>query len=138
MITGDVSWIAVFVAAIVSTAIGALWYSKRVLGTTWANELGWTPDQAQRMQKPELKNIVIGFVATLVMAFVLANIVRLADAITITEGVLVGFWVWLGFVATLLLGSILWEGRSAKLYAITAGYQLISLIVMAGILTWWG
>ena len=49
----------------------------------------------------------------------------------------VGFWNWLGFVAPVTLGSVLWEGKSPKLWVLNNGYYLVSLIVMGVILALW-
>lgn len=48
-----------------------------------------------------------------------------------------GFWAWLGFVATIMLGMTLWEGKPFRLYLLNAGYQLLNLLVMGAILAAW-
>ena len=53
------------------------------------------------------------------------------------NGVGVGALFWLGFVATVLMGTVLWEGKSVKLYLINSIYQLINLIIMGIILSIW-
>ena len=52
-------------------------------------------------------------------------------------GIKVGFLSWLGFVAPVTLGSVLWEGRSWKFWILTNGYYLITLVVMGSILAFW-
>ena len=52
-------------------------------------------------------------------------------------GLLVGFHVWLGFVATLQLGSAQFTTKSMKLFGINTGYQLVCYLAMAAILTVW-
>jgi hypothetical protein len=79
----------------------------------------------------------LGFVATLVMAFVLAHFVDYVEATTIGAAAQLAFWVWLGFSAPLLLGSFLWEGRPLRLWVLNAAYRLVELIVMAAILAVW-
>jgi len=49
----------------------------------------------------------------------------------------VGFWLWLGFIATVMLGTILWEKRPFGLYVLNAGHYLIVLLIMSIILTLW-
>ncbi len=41
------------------------------------------------------------------------------------------------FVATVTLGSVLYEKRSFSLYALNNGYQLVSLVVMGAVLAVW-
>lgn len=138
MFIGDVNYLMVFIAAVVAMALGAFWYSKSGFGKSWMKEIGMTESKMKDMQKSAGKSYALGFIAALVTAYVLAHVVRLADATTIAEGAIVGFWVWLGFFLTLDIGLVLWEGRSNKLTQINAGYQLVQLIVMAAILAAWG
>lgn len=135
MVLVAVNWIAVLIAAVVAMAIGAFWYSKSAFGTSWAKELGWSESEmAKRAKEAGGKSYALGFVAALVTAYIMAQFVSLAGATTIGSGVLVGFWVWLGFYATTQLGGILWEGKSQKYFTINVGYWLVNLLVMGGIL----
>ena len=81
----------------------------------------------------------LGFraVTTLVAAYVLAHFVILAGAETITAGMRLGFWIWLGFVAVFTLDSVLFEMGSIKAWAINNAYHLVGLLMMAGILAVW-
>ena len=49
-------------------------------------------------------------------------------------GIKVGIMAWLGFVAPTMLGSVLWENKSWNLYAINAGYYLVSFALMGAVL----
>jgi hypothetical protein len=46
-------------------------------------------------------------------------------------------FTWIGFYLPRHLGSTVWERKSWTLFAINAGYDLISLFVVALILTYW-
>ena len=81
--------------------------------------------------------VVLGAVTSLVMAFVLVHAVKYAGAKSIPEGMMVGFFNWLGFIATVQLGAVLWAKQSMKLYAITVGAELVSLLLMGGLLAAW-
>jgi len=50
---------------------------------------------------------------------------------------MLGFHVWLGFVATVQLTGALFAKQSMKLFAINTGYQLVCYLVMGAILTAW-
>ena len=133
----NVNIVAVLVAAVVSTILGALWYGP-LFGRTWMRLSGLGKAKPNQMKKKGMgKSYFLNFIATLVTAYVLAVFVVLAGATTIGTGVIVGFWVWLGFVATLTLGSVLWEGKSVNLYWLNNAYGLINLAVMAAILAVW-
>jgi succinyl-CoA synthetase beta subunit len=75
----------------------------------------------------------MAFVA-LLTAYILAHFVDYVRAHTASEGAQLGFWVWLGFVATSTLTIYIFEDRPKLLYAIFVGYQLVSLIAMGIIL----
>lgn len=66
--------------------------------------------------------------------FVLSKFVAAMGATSIGAGISVGFWAWLGFVATVTLASVLYERRPMSLYILNNGYQLVSLAIMGAIL----
>lgn len=48
-----------------------------------------------------------------------------------------GFWNWLGFVAPVTLGAVLWEGKHWKLWFLNNGYYLVTLLLMGAVLALW-
>lgn len=128
-----VNLIAILVATVIGIAIGFFWYSSRVFGQAWARFNEFTAEDIN----PNPWLYLINFVATLIMAYVLAQFVFFFDANNATEGALVGFWTWFGFTFTTSLIDYIFTGRSMKAYAITYGYQLVSMVVMGGILAVW-
>jgi len=133
----EVNYLVILVSAIISFIIGALWYSL-LFGKSWTKLMGFSAKDIEKTKKKSMaKTYLIGFVAQLILAYVLANFVIYADAKTFSEGIQVGFFIWLGFVATISLGMILWEKKSIKLYLINTGYWLISLIIQSMILSVW-
>ena len=139
MPTADINYFAVIVAAAVNMGLGAFWYSMSGFGKQWMKLSGITKEDIEKAKKAGMaKSYAIAAAGSLVMAYVLSYIVDFAQAQTIIAGVLSGLWIWLGFVATVLLGSVLWENKSWNLYAINAGYYLVSLMIMGVILAVWG
>jgi hypothetical protein len=55
----------------------------------------------------------------------------------VSAGLMAGFWNWLGFIAPVTLGVVLWEGKSWKLWFLQGGHYLVSLLVMGVILALW-
>ncbi len=132
----NVNFVAVLVAAIASIVLGFLWYGP-LFGKKWASLMGWgkmNKATMAKMKKSAGKGYAVGFLTAIVMAYVLAHFVSYAGAVTAIEGAQAGFWAWLGFVATVTAGSVLWEGKPKNLYFLNNGYQLISLMVMGAIL----
>ena len=52
-------------------------------------------------------------------------------------GVVLGLWLWVGFVAIVLASLSLWEGRAWGLFWINAGVRLVNILVMAAIIGMW-
>lgn len=130
----DVNLMAVLVCGVASMIIGYLWYSKMLFGKTWMKLSGVSETDMKKANSnmPVLYGTM--FIASLVMAYVLAHFAKYAGALTLTDGVVAGFWAWLGFVATTMLTNVLYEGKPVKLYLINTGYQLVTLVVMGMIL----
>ncbi len=128
------SVIAVVVAAIVQVILGFLWYGP-LFGKTWMSLMGINPQTLNR--EGMSKTLAWTFLGSLVTAAVLGRLVWMVGAATLGAGLALGFWVWLGFVATVTLASVLYEKRSVNLYILNNGYQLISLLVMGAILGAW-
>ena len=134
----SINYWAVLVATIAAMIIGMFWYSpKGLFGKQWMKLVAIPPKKMKAMQKKGGQSMFWGFVSTLVLSYVLAYVVDYAGAATLLGGIQTGFWIWLGFIATVQLGIVLWEGKPFKLYAINAGYHLVQLIVMGAILAVW-
>lgn len=133
----DVNNVAVLVAGVVSMIIGSLWYGP-LFGKTWMKLSGITKQQIEKSKKKGMgKSYLMGFVLSLITAYVLAGVVGLTGANTFASAALVGFWVWLGFSATHLFSGVLWEGKSTKLFWLSAICHLITLIAVASIIALW-
>lgn len=136
-----VNYIAVFAAAVVSMIIGYLWYGP-VFGKPWMKEMGFTKEKMDAaMKKGMAKTYGFMFVGSLVMSYVLAHsTVFAASYLKMTgapAGLMSGFWNWLGFVAPVTLGSLLWENKSWKLWLLNNGYYLVTLMAMGTVLAVW-
>ena len=132
-----VNYLAILISAVVSFVIGGLWYGP-IFGKMWIALMGFTQkDIDKAKQKGMSKSYLITFVASLIMAFVLAHFIIYTGASNFFEGFQVGFWVWLGFVATTQLGTVLWENKSWNLFILNIAYWLVNLLVMGAILAVW-
>jgi len=132
-----INYVAVLVAAIAGYAVGALWYSV-LFGKPWMRLMGITPEQIEANKGKSMgKMYVMGFVGTLVTSYVLAHFVGMAAISTVSGALQLGFWLWLGFIATVLLGSVLYESRPWMLYIINVAHYLVAMLVMAVILGLW-
>lgn len=135
-----VNYWAVLVAGASSLAVGFVWYGL-IFKDEWIRLMGFTPESMKSMSMTPTRAYILQFLASLVMACVLAAVLyykslyfNLGGAML---GATVGFWAWLGFVAPVSLGSVLWEGKSWKLWYINASNYLVTLVIMGVILGAW-
>jgi hypothetical protein len=135
-----VNYFAVLAAAVASMAVGFLWYGV-LFQKPWMSMMGYTMESMKQMKMSPNQAYMLQFIASLVTAYVLSHIVVFATSYMQTEGPLAGastgFWVWLGFIAPVTLGVVLWENKPWKLWLINASHYLVSLVVMGAILAWW-
>lgn len=130
----QVNYVAILVCAVASMVVGYFWYSKMLFGKQWMRLSGITEADINKGKDKMPVTYGTMFVASLVMAYVLAHFISFANAVTITDGIMTAFWAWLGFVATTFLSGSLFEGKPIKLYYIQAGHYLVSMAVMGAIL----
>lgn len=128
-------YLGIFVAAIAAMVIGALWYSPMLFGNAWMKMQGWSKKDMEKKKKDTNMGMSYGlmFVGSLVAAWVMSMLVDFAGASTFLSGAVIGVWVWLGFGATLSLGSVLWEGKPWNLWMLNNGHTLVSWAVIGGI-----
>ena len=133
----SVNYLAVLIAAIASMAIGFLWYGP-LFGKMWMGMMNFDKKKMDEAKKKGMgKTYALTFATSLIMGYVLALFVGYVQATTIADGIVLGFWLWIGFFATTQLGMVLWEGKPTKLYLINTLHNLVTLAVMGAILAVW-
>ncbi len=129
----DLNYWAIIVAAVIFMVIGSWWYSPAGFGKAWAKALG--------KKVGDMGDANTGYgvttVGALVQSFVLANLVRDMGLTTAGEGFVLGFMVWLGFMAFVFAGDTIFSGRHMNVWQINAGYYLVVLIVNGILLSTW-
>ena len=133
-----INYLAVVLAMVASMVIGFLWYGP-LFGKTWIALMGFSQAQMEKAKAAGMgKQLGLMAVGSLVMSFVLAHALVFASAYLnasgVSAGLMAGFWNWLGFIAPVTLGSVLWEGKPWKLWLLNNGYHLVTLCVMGVIL----
>jgi hypothetical protein len=129
---------AVIASAAAYWVLGALWYSPLLFSRPFIALKGWTPEQLAAIQaQSHAGEIGLAFVSSLVLAYVLAHFVKFTGAETVRTGMLTGFWLFLGFVLTTNLETVIFEGRPLGLYLINNGYHLVGFLGMGALLAVW-
>lgn len=126
---------AILVCALIQWFLGAIWYSPVLFAKPWMAIVGIQPGNAKKSSM--ITGMILSFVGSLMLSFVLAHMVIWAGATTAAWGALIGFIAWAGFMAAPLAASYVYEGRPFKLFAINLGYWLVGLVVSGILLAVW-
>jgi hypothetical protein len=129
---------AVIVATLVHYFLGGLWYSPLLFANKFIQLINWTPEHLKEMEsQSHTKELVIAFVMSLVLVYVLAHFVQYTKATTAMGGIQTAFWLWLGFVVTTQAPTVIFEQRPFGLFAINVAYQLVGCSLAGAILAVW-
>jgi hypothetical protein len=126
--------IAIGLATLSSMIVGTVWYLPKVFGDSWMAITGKDPNN------PTSKPLAYGgsFVASAITAIVLAIAVDVAafafGGSFLLVALATGGILWLGFTATRVLVHELFESRNLRVWAISVGYELVTLLAMAAII----
>lgn len=127
----DLNWVAVVVATVSSMVIGFLWYSPSLFGRQWEKLSG---TKMGGSQKGTSQLYLLTTLAAFVLAWAVANLIKMMGVTTLGGGVQAGAILWLGFVASTSLPHYLFSGKPANLYFIDSGFHLVEMAVMGAIL----
>jgi hypothetical protein len=124
----QMDWLVIFIAAIVNMAIGFVWYSKWLFGPTWAK----LSDVKEKRIRPQ--TMFFTLIISLVIAYFLSFFEGHLGITDVSDGMCVGFFLWLGFVATSEMSAVIWGKKKFKLFVVDGGYKLVSFLAMSGII----
>ena len=127
-----VSYVAVVVAAVIAVVIGFIWYSPQVFGNRWMSYLGTTRAQ---LGNPTPVGMAAGVIGALVNAWVLAVLSLNLGGKDWSEGAMLGFLVWLGFMATLTAAEVGFLKQPWALWLLNNAHNLLVQLVMGVIVT---
>jgi hypothetical protein len=132
-----INYPAVIVATIIHFMIGGLWYGP-LFSKKFIELIGWTPVQLEQIAaQSHARELVFAFLCSLVLVYILAHFVQYTKATGVAGGMQTAFWLWLGFVATTQLATVLFEQRKLGLYLLNVSYQLVACLICGAILGAW-
>jgi hypothetical protein len=127
----QVNLVAVFLAMASSMVVGSVWYAQGVFGKSWAKlaKVDMSKDRGS-VAKP----IAITAVVSLITAYILAHVAYLSNQFFhdsfLQDSLTTAFWLWLGFTAARFITHDVFEGRPAKLTALNASHELVTVMLM--------
>ncbi len=128
------NYLAIVIAAVAAFAFGAVYYG--ALGTPWMKAARIDPASVKMTAGP----FVTSFVCELIMAWVLAGVIGHLGTgqVTLWNGVVSGFFIWAGFIATTIAVNQRYQGFGWDLTLIDAGHWLGVAVVMGAVIGWFG
>lgn len=134
----DINFWPILVASIVSFAIMALWYSPILFGKEWMALTKMSEKDLIEMKARGMwKLYITHFIATLVSFCVLAFAIVVTNSQTAVDGAMIGFLVWLGFIATMAMSDLIWRRSPLKLVAIDTINVLLGFVIGGAIIGAW-
>ena len=134
---GDMNWLAIVCAGLAYWLLGAVWYSA-LFSKTWRSaveqhgvKLG-QPNQSGMATK-----LIVTLVCNLIAALVLARVIHQLHGMDLLRGLKIGAGVGLGFCATTLTMTYVWQSPPRRLWAIDTGYHIVGCVIMGAILAVW-
>jgi Protein of unknown function (DUF1761) len=129
-----INHLAVFVCALLSLALGALWWSPLVFQKAWQRETGLSDEQLSKASP--LKTFGLSFLLAWIMSYNLAFFLGGPDT-TWRWGVAAGLLAGVGWAAAQFIVIALFEQRTWKYIAINCGYISLYFAVSGFVLGIW-
>jgi hypothetical protein len=129
---------AVIVATLAHFLLGGLWYSPLLFGNKFLQLINWSPEYLREVEsQSHVKELVIAFVMSFILVYILAHFVQYTKATNAIGGIQTAFWLWLGFIVTTHVPTVLFERRSFGLFLINVAYQFVGCTIAGAILAMW-
>lgn len=136
-----INYLAVVLAALSSMLVGSVWYAQGAFGREWAKLA--RVDMSKPIKTGQMVLLMVSaFVASLLTAYILAHFAYVMNTFYKNEfwqdALTTGFWLWLGFTAMRLFVHDAFEGRRKKLTVLNSAHELVTILLMAGIIGFMG
>ncbi|HSX14170.1 MAG TPA: DUF1761 domain-containing protein [Chlamydiales bacterium] len=125
-----IDWLVIVIATVLNMAIGFIWYSKWLFGPVWKK----FTKHAEKDLRCNSKTMILGFIVSFMIAFFLFIFESALQVTSVTDGMIVGFLLWLGFVATTQMSTFIWNKMPFRLFLVHTGFKLLSFLVMSGLI----
>ena len=131
-VLSDVNYLAALLATVACFVVGMIWYSPKTFLPYWMTQNNVTYEA--KMAKAMITGVIINFVVAVYIGalFVLVN----GQILDVNWLLGLGWGVELAifFMALPTLGHYMYEGKPLKLWAITAGYNILLWAVTGAIM----
>ena len=135
-----VNYLAIIVAALLSSVISFLYYA---LLNKQATSARAAAAKAAKSKEFDIRTtltpnkIIVELTRMFILGLVIAYACGLLEITTLQQAALLSFWLWVGFIVVLLTGLVISERFPIKLAVIHAGDWLIRLLIFTILLSMW-
>lgn len=155
-----INYWAVIAATFSTMVVGAIWYSKGVMGTRWMKLTGVQPEgkPAIAIVLPLLVTLVVSFITSWALAWLVgmiaipgrSTVIVNAGEPTVGQGdfsidrfaffgtaLVAGLILWAGFTAARFITHDAFEGRPVKLTVLNVVHELVTIVVLSIVIGVW-
>lgn len=129
----EINYLAVLIAGLSSMLVGSIWYMPKVFGAKWA-KLAKVNLNKKMTASQMIVLMTSTLVASLITAYVLAHVTFVANYFFgnsyLQDALSTAVWLWLGLTALRIYVHDSFEGRPLKLTLLTAGHELVTIMLM--------
>ena len=135
-----VNYLAIIVAALLSSVISFLYYA---LLNKQATSARAAAAKAAKSKEFDIRTtltpnkIIVELTRMFILGLVVAYACGLLGITTLPQAILLAFWLWIGFVVVQFTGLVISERFPVKLAIIHAGDWIIRLLVFTILLSMW-
>lgn len=133
MIAVSINWLAVLVCLVFNVVCGSLWFGPKTFFPVWWRAIGKTDKEPAKGTPLTWILLILAGIFQAIFVAVAVNALKINN---IGMGVLLGFIIWVGFVAPTGLAMKLFPGQ-LKAWVIESSYHLINFLVFGAILGVW-
>ena len=130
---GDLNWLAIVVATVAWFAFSAIWYSVPPLSNAWMRAAKVTPGDGP----PLVTLLVPTFIGYFVTTIVIALLARGIGATDLTDGLVLGIVLGVGFGVIGALVVQIYEQKGGSYWLINGINAIIAFSIVAVIVTVW-
>ena len=128
----NISYVAILVAVIAGMISGAVWYG--VFAKPWMNAVGLTEKDIE--QKASI--YVVAIIAQLVIAVTMSILFSHFAEVSVTDGILSAFFLWLGFCLAPMAVNHRFQDKGWDLTFIDGVFWLVVFVLQGAIIGWLG
>lgn len=134
-----VNYTLVVVATVAQFILGAVWYSPLLFGKWWMQIMECTDMSKEEMEKMKSKMMPFYGLQFLLTLFTTVSFANLLPYIPSFGPYHVAFWIWIGFIVPVQIGSVVWANTKQKFWLkqifVMAAFQFVSMMLMAWIVS---